>query len=270
MYNIPMHPYLIQLGGFKLPAYGFMMAMAYLAAIWYILRKSKKENFDREVVSDLIFYCVLSGLLGGKILYILTFWDHFGAGFSEKLGNIFTLETLRVGFVFYGGFLSALAAALVFSRMKKISFFKMADLFSPALALAHALGRLGCFAAGCCHGTPTNGPFGVVFSSPFCQVKSEYLNLPIHPAQLYESFGNFFIFLVLSSLYSRKYLKKDGLLFALYLFLYSVLRFIVEFFRGDERGAFLLGLSQAQIISLVNALLFLFVLAAANRERKKQ
>ena len=246
-----MHPYLINLNNFKMPTYGFMIAMAYITATLYILKKSRKENLNKESITDIVFYTVLSGIIGGKILYIITFWQYFGNDLNEKIKNIFTFDTLTSGFVFYGGFMTAIISLYILTRIKNIKFLKLADIMSPAAALAHAIGRIGCFSAGCCHGKPTQSIFGVIFSNPQSLVKREYLNIPIHPTQLYESFGNVLIFLFLNFILSKKYFKKDGYVFMLYIILYSFLRFIVELYRGDERGITYLNLSQAQFISIL-------------------
>jgi len=250
-----MHPYLIQLGNFKIPTYGFMIALGYLTAMSYILKKIKKENIDRKLMIDIVFYTVLSGIIGGKILYIITFWSYFGDNIGEKIKNIFTFDTLTSGFVFYGGFITAIITLYIFTKIKNIKFLKLADIISPASALAHAIGRIGCFSAGCCHGKPTQSICGVIFSNPQSLVKKEYLNIPIHPTQLYESFGNLLIFLLLNFISSKKYFKKNGYIFFSYLISYSILRFIIEFYRGDERGVLYLNLSQAQIISAFTILL---------------
>lgn len=244
-----MHPYLIYTSFLKIPTYGFMIAMAYVLSLWYATKKAHLFQLEKNTVVDIFFYAIIGGMLGGKILYIITFWNDFGITLSQKLKNIFSFNTLTGGFVFYGGFIAGLISVFSYTKFKKLDFWKVADFLSPSAALAHSIGRIGCFSAGCCHGRPTESIFGVVFSDPYCLVKPEYINVPIHPTQLYESAGNFFIFLILNFVISKKTNNKNGIVFALYLILYSLLRFTVEFFRGDDRGAFYLGLSQAQIFS---------------------
>lgn len=248
-----MLPY-INLFGIKIPGYGLMILTAYIVAGYYLTKRSKYVGLDKRIVSDIIFYTVIGGFIGGKILYFITFFNYFGSSFTERLINMFSLNNLRSGFVFYGGLIGGVAAFYFYIRKHKLDFLKVADFFAPAAALAHGFGRIGCFLAGCCHGRPTNSIFGVVFSNPYCDVSSELIGVKIHSTQLYESLGNFIIFIILHFTYNR--MKKEGkenkgFVVLLYLFLYSVLRFTVEFFRGDNRGSYILGFSQAQIISLV-------------------
>jgi phosphatidylglycerol:prolipoprotein diacylglycerol transferase len=246
-----MLPYLIEIGSFKLPTYGVMIATAYLVSAWYLIKKSSIVGFDKQFISDLIFYIVIFGFIGAKLLYYITFFSYFGDSFSSRLAGMFSIDNLRAGFVFYGGFIGGAATVYIYSKKKKINFWKLADFIAPVIPLAHAIGRLGCFSAGCCHGKPTSSIFGVRFTKPYCDVDPSLIGVPIHPTQLYESLGNFIIFLFLNYLYSHKKIKKEGGILLLYFMSYSVLRFIVEFFRGDERGNFYFGLSQAQLISLV-------------------
>lgn len=250
-----MHPYLIEIFGFKVPSYGFMIALAYLLSYFYLIKKSKLYNISKDEISDLLFYSVLGGFIGAKVLYIITFWNYFGASFSEKILNIFSIETLRGGFVFYGGFLAGFLAFLFYTKRKNIDFYKAADIFSSALALAHSIGRIGCFLAGCCHGRATDFFLGVVFTSPYCEVSPDLIGVKIHPSQLYESVGNFLIFIYLNLNLGK---LPKGEVFFRYVYLYSFLRFIVEFTRGDERGGYFIGLSQAQVISIF-LIIFVFL-----------
>ncbi|MEW6012010.1 MAG: prolipoprotein diacylglyceryl transferase [Elusimicrobiota bacterium] len=244
-----MHPF-IDLGFVKIPMYGVMIASAYLVSYLYLVKRGKDAGFDKSKISDIMFYIVLWGFIGAKILYIFTFYNDFGNNFYERFINIFTLTNLRAGFVFYGGFISASIFVYYYSQKNKINFFKLADFFAPAIPLAHSIGRLGCFFAGCCHGRETNSFLGVVFTSPYCEVDVSLIGHKIHPTQLYESIGNFMIFLFLNRLSKNKNLKEGSLIFG-YFISYSFLRFIVEFFRGDNRGGYWLGyFSQAQLISI--------------------
>ncbi|MCX7641114.1 MAG: prolipoprotein diacylglyceryl transferase [Elusimicrobiales bacterium] len=249
-----MKPYLLEIFGFRIPSYGIMIASAYIFGYLYILRKSKKFNLDRNIISDLIFYSVVCGFIGAKIFYIITFWGYFGNNFYERLVNIFSINNLRSGFIYFGGLIGGLISFIFYIRKNNLDFYSLADIFSPALALAHAIGRVGCFLAGCCHGKPTSFFGGVVFNSPYCDVSPELIGVRIHPSQLYESVGNILIFIFLNSKVSK---VPKGYVFFSYIFLYSIMRFILEFSRGDERGNFIIGLSQAQLISIVAIFLIL-------------
>lgn len=243
-----MKPYLFEVFGFKIPTYGVMVATAYIVGYLYLSRKAKEFSINEKEISDLVFYSVVGGFLGAKILYILTFFRYFGENFSERLVNVFSLENLRSGFVFFGGLIGGFISFVLYIKKKGLDFYQFADLFSPAVALGHAIGRLGCFSAGCCHGKATEFFLGVRFTSPYCEVSPDLLGVKIHPSQLYESFGNIMIFLFLNSKLGK---MKKGDIFLSYLFLYSLLRFFVEFTRGDERGGFFGPFSQAQFISVL-------------------
>ena len=244
-----MHPYIFSFGNFHLPAYGLMVAAGYLAALLYINAKAKTFALDKEKLLDLVFWTIISGLAGAKFLYAATYWDSFGRNFLERA--VYLFKTFQYGFVFYGGLISGAAAFFIKARKSGQDFLKTADLCAPALALGHAFGRLGCFFAGCCHGRPTDSIFGVVFSDPRCEVNPALLGLKIHPTQLYEAAGNLLIFLLLNYMLSKEQKSaRNGAVIVTYAALYCALRFSVEFFRGDDRGGFMLGLSPAQIISL--------------------
>ena len=240
-----MHPVIFQLGSFRLPAYGLMVALGYLAAILYLTRSAGKAQLRKDDLADLIFYPVLAGILGAKLFYAVTYWDQFGPDFAARAAAV--LRTFQYGFVFYGGLIFGGAAFFLVCRRKGVQPLRAADLFAPALALGHAFGRVGCFLAGCCHGSPTSCPVSVVFTDPASEVNPLYLGVPLHPTQLYESAGNLLIFWLLHRALARRY--RPGAVLALYAALYSALRFSVEFLRGDDRGAVHFGLSPAQLIS---------------------
>lgn len=261
-----MHPVILQLGSFNLPAYGLLVACGYLAAILYIFRRARAAGFEKEPLSDLVFYTVVSGILGAKLFYAATYWSDFGPDFFSRAAYLF--RTFQYGFVFYGGLVFGAAAFFLYARRRGLDLPRAADLAAPALALGHAFGRVGCFLAGCCHGSPTSCPVSVTFTDPASEVSPLRLGVPLHPAQLYEAAGNFLIFLALHAALNRTLAGRLPLGFAalLYAALYSALRFGVEFLRGDDRGALRLGLSPAQLISL---LVFAGAVAAMARLKVK-
>ncbi|MDD2806031.1 MAG: prolipoprotein diacylglyceryl transferase [Elusimicrobiales bacterium] len=254
-----MHPVIFQLGSFKLPAYGLLVACGYLAGILYLFRKAAPAGFSKDDLSDLVFYTVLSGMLGAKLFYAVTYWEAFGPDFPARA--LYLLRSFQYGFVFYGGLLAGGAAFLLTARSRRMNAIKAADLAAPALALGHAFGRIGCFLAGCCHGRAASGALAVTFTNPASEVSPLCLGVPLHPVQLYEAAGDFLIFLALNAALPRSLAgkRRAGTLAAAYAALYALLRFSLEFLRGDDRGAVRLGLSPAQLIS---AAVFLGALAA--------
>jgi phosphatidylglycerol:prolipoprotein diacylglycerol transferase len=153
--------------------------------------------------------------------------------------------------VYYGGLLLALGSAAWFIAKKHLPVWTVADLAAPGIALGQAIGRLGCLSAGCCYGKPTHVPWGTTFTDPYAYDNVGVpLNVPLHPTQIYESVGTLALFLFLMWRLSRKHIA--GQILMEYLILYSVLRFVIEFFRGDDRGFVLYGLlSTSQFIAIL-------------------
>ncbi len=180
------------------------------------------------------------------------------------------VEVLRSGGVFYGGLIAATTVAIWYMRKNSLPAWRIADMGAPSIALGEAIGRWGCFAAGCCYGRPTAGPFGVTFTDPFAHdAVGTPLGVPLHPTQIYLSLNAFLIFGILQWAYRRK--TFDGEVFWLYVLLYAVTRGIVEIWRGDIVRGFVVGnwLSTSQFIGLLGALLaggMLFFLSRRQRE----
>lgn len=253
-----MHPVILHIGSFTLPAYGLMIACGYIAAISYIFRKARYSGLKKEDLSDLVFYPVLFGMAGAKLFYAATYWKEFGQTFAARISYL--VKTFQYGFVFYGGLIFGASVFIIVAGKKKISALRAADLFAPAVALGHAFGRIGCLMAGCCHGSPASCALSVTFTDPASEVNPLYLGVPLHPAQLYEAAGNLAIFLLLNKALSRplKETRPAGVVVALYAALYSLERFLIEFLRGDDRGSLHFGFSPAQLISIA-----VFIAAAA-------
>jgi phosphatidylglycerol:prolipoprotein diacylglycerol transferase len=157
------------------------------------------------------------------------------------------------GGVFYGGFLAALFFAVWYVKIHRLPFWKLADIYGPAIALGQSIGRLGCFAAGCDYGKPTSASWGIVFTNPYShEVTGVPLGIRLHPAQIYESLATFAIFGFLLGRYGKK--KRDGEIFLLYMGLYAVARFFLEFLRGDADRGFVFNhlLSTSQFIAILS------------------
>jgi phosphatidylglycerol:prolipoprotein diacylglycerol transferase len=179
------------------------------------------------------------------------------------------VEVLRSGGVFYGGLIAATAVAIWYMRKHDLPAWRIADMGAPSIALGEAIGRWGCFAAGCCYGKESHGPFAVTFTDPFAnEAVGTPLNVPLHPTQIYLSASAFLIFLILQWAYRRK--TFDGEVFWLYVLLYAISRGILETWRGDlVRGFVIPGiLSTSQFIGLLTAALaggMLFYLSRRSR-----
>ncbi|PYX96570.1 MAG: prolipoprotein diacylglyceryl transferase [Acidobacteria bacterium] len=240
-------PELFHIGRFSLPTYGLLVATGVLLGLWISVRNSEKQGIDPEKAWNLGILVVLAGILGAKILYILVDWNTYASNPSE----IFSLNTLRAGGVFSGGLLAALAAAIWYIRKHSMPALATCDAFAPGLELGHAIGRVGCFAAGCCWGKETHHFWGVVFTNPLAQeLVGTPLGHALQPTQLFESAVELANFFLLTWLLARK--KFDGQVIGAYLFLYGIARFFLEFLRGDPgRGEVFGGaLSGTQLISI--------------------
>ena len=190
-----MHPVLLKIGSFELASYGVMTALGYVAACAYLLPRLKKINLDKDTFWNLIFIAFVGALLGAKLLFIIVSWNQLGATVADKI--TFIVRNFRYGFVFFGGMIVSVSALIIYMKKKKLPVLKTADFMIVGLPLGHAFGRIGCFLAGCCHGRPTDMPWGVVFTDTHSLVAPELLGVHVHPTQLYESLCNFLLFFLL-------------------------------------------------------------------------
>lgn len=242
---------LFSIGPVTIHGYGLMIGLGVMAAILMGYFRAKRRGLSQDAVIDLCILVLICGFLGAKILYVLVSLPAFLADPLSVLGN--------EGFVVYGGIIGGVCAALIYCRRKKIFFWDYFDLLAPSVALAQGFGRIGCFLSGCCYGRETQSILGVVF--PVGSMAPAGVKLL--PTQLFSSAGDFLIALVLL-LYAKRS-KRRGDVGALYLLLYGIGRFLVEFLRNDVRGeVFFLSTSQFISIFAVLGAIALFVL---NRKR---
>lgn len=239
-----MHPILFEIGTWPVYAYGVLLAVAYLAALQLAVVRARRQGLDGTKVMDLGIYLIISALVGAKLMLIVIDFDYF----IRQPGELLSL--VRAGGVFYGGLIAALAVALVLVRRYGLPMWTTADLFAPGIALGHVIGRLGCLLAGCCYGRPTSMPWGITFTSPVAEANvGTPLGVPLHPTQLYDAGAELLILIVLLFT-ERKGRPFPGRTFWLYMALYGVSRFVIEFYRGDDRGMWL-GVSTSQLVALV-------------------
>lgn len=249
-----MLPRLIDLGFFAIPTYGVLLVTGIALGIWTAGKRADAAGLPGERVADLGFWVVLWGLIGAKVLLLVT-----EPSYLTSLANAWWL--LRSGGVFYGGFIGAAIAAFVLLRRYRIPFMRAADALAPSLALGHFFGRLGCFAAGCCYGAACTEPWGVTFTDPLAHsISGTPLGVPLHPVQLYEAALNISNYAFLAWLYRRR--LRPGSVLAAWLLVYGVGRFTIEYFRGDADRGFVLGgaLSTSQAIAVAMVLAGLAIL----------
>ena len=244
-----MYPKLFEIGPVMIHTYGLLLAVAFIAGIWLAARNAKKEGLDPDAIWNLGLIIIFSALGGAKILLFLSDFQYY----SQNPREIFSLSTLRSFGVYYGGLLLALGASAWYMRRVGLPGWKTADLAAPGIALGQAIGRLGCLSAGCCYGKPTNLPWGITFTSRYAfDNVGVPLNVKLHPTQIYESLGTFVLFLYLMWRLPKG--KFAGQVILEYLVLYAALRFVIEFYRDDDRGFLFHGLlSTSQFIGILTA-----------------
>ncbi len=255
-----MHPVLFELFGYPLHIYSLMITLGALAGLYLAVRHSKKIGMDHLLILDLCWWLILGGYLGARVIFMLVNWEHhwYPCVDFEHYNQAFSPESPLTGpdcwpllafwsggLVFYGAFLGGVGVLWWFARKHKLPLLKTADVLMPSFALGQLFGRLGCLAAGCCWGKPTDLSWGIQFprrSMVFHQhleqglvSAHDALSLPVHPTQLYDASYGLLLFLTLSWIRAHK--RYHGQVFAWWLFLYPLLRSLVELFRGDsERG----------------------------------
>ncbi len=244
-----MYPILFHIGSFTVNTYGVFLALAFLGAIFVTVRLTERDGLPRERIYDLCLWLLLSSLVGSKLLMFFTEPEY-----REHPLQLFSLDFLRSGGVFYGGLLGAIIAGYFLMKRWKLPWWKTADACAPGIALGNALGRQGCFSAGCCWGKPTNLPWGVRFTQLGHEVTGVPIDAKLHPTQLYESFAMLIVFFFLLWLHKRK--KFNGQVILAYALIYAIVRFLIEFVRDDPRGDILglttlTGLSTSQMIGII-------------------
>ena len=242
-----MYPILFHFGPITIYSFGALMALAALAAAWVIYVELKRNGYNPELASTMVFAAAFGGLAGARILFIIEEWSNF---IRSPWDYIFT----GAGFTWYGGFLGGVLAVSWVVRKNKIPWLKAADMAAPALAVGYGIGRLGChFAGDGDWGKVTNVPWGVAYTHAIIGWVDPSTGIPyppgvrVHPTPIYEFLEAAVIFGILWSLRKRQY--ATGTIFWLYLILAGVARFVVEFWRINP--PFALGLSEAQWFSIL-------------------
>ena len=239
------------IGPLTLPTYGVLLALAFIAGLWVASRQAKRSGLDANRITDLAVYVLIAGLVGAKVLLVIVEWRYY----STHPGDFFSV--LQSGGVFYGGLLAAFPVAWWYVVRHALDGWKTADVLAPGVAIGQAIGRLGCFAAGCCHGRSTHVPWAVTFRDIYAaRTVGTPIDVPLHHTQIYESLATGAIFLSLLWLSRRK--RFDGQVVLAYVVLYSLARFSIEFFRGDSARGFVLG----ELLSTSQAIAIVLVLAA--------
>ena len=246
------------IGPVTVHGYGLMIAIGVVVALLVGDFRAKKKGLDGDLIYGLTLTTVVLGFLAARILYIITEWQDF-----VKDPMSFVTGT---GFVVFGGIIGGALTIWGYCKWKKMDFLAYLDLMIPSVALAQGFGRIGCFLAGCCYGKETDSCIGITFTN------SDFApnNVKLLPSQLIMSAGDFLIAVILL-IYAKKDRSK-GKVSALYLMIYSVGRFFVEFTRNDDRG-FVGALSTSQFIGIfifiVGAIAYFGIIPARDRKAVK-
>lgn len=218
-----MKPILFKVFGINVYGYGTMIAIGICAALIVLSYKAKGQGYNEDNISNMAIVSIIAGILGGKILYIIT-------EIKDIINDASIIKDIGSGFVIYGAILGGALGIFFYSKKKHWNVLQIFDITAPGVALAQGFGRIGCFLAGCCYGKETTLPIGVEFKNSFFAPAGVLR----HPTQLYSSAFDFLLAFFLLW-YSRKK-RKDGKTFSLYIIFYSIGRFLIEFLRDDPRG----------------------------------
>lgn len=264
-----MHPVLYDFGFYKLHTYGLMLALAFLAAMVYCRFEAKRIQVKPALMSDLLLWALGGGILGARLLYMIIHPD-------EYTGLLSFFAIWKGGLVYYGGFIGGVIGSYIFARRNKINFIDLCDLVTPGLMLGQAIGRWGCFMAGCCYGKEVNAehPLGVAFPASKDSLIPQTLQNPdiahpehfLHPTQLYLSINGIVLWLILWFIFRKRTCR--GQVTGFFLIFYAITRSALETFRGDmgERGSY--GpLSTSQWVSVPILLLGLYLLVTCRSRR---
>ena len=236
-----MFPVAIRIGDLIITWYGVLVAAGFLLSVRWATVWARRNGLSGEMVERLAFWIIVCAVIGSRLVYVLTDLPTYLASPKQ------VFDPREGGLVFLGGLLGALLCSVVFIWIKKLSFWRYADVMLPSVALGHAFGRLGCFAVGCCYGKPAAGlPWSVTFpTSVWEQIAPA--GVPVHPVQLYAMVFNLGLFGALVWAYPRR--RFDGQMALLYLGVYSVGRIALEFLRGDEARGFVFEAIWGQAVS---------------------
>ncbi|HUG41015.1 MAG TPA: prolipoprotein diacylglyceryl transferase [Longimicrobiales bacterium] len=249
-----MYPVLFRIGDFTVTSFGLMMFLSFVVGAWVLGKQLGKRGMDPELAWDMLLWVALGGILGAKLYYIGLHLDDLAANPLRELTN-------RGGLVWYGGFIGGVSAFYWQVRKRKLPLAQTFDATAPALAIGYAVGRVGCFLVGDDYGRPTDSWVGIAFPEGYPPSTAGYFRsigtriaaeipdtavLAVHPTQLYEVGAALIMFAILWRLSGT---LRPGRLFAVYMVLYAIERFLVEFVRA-KTDLFLLGLTTSQIASI--------------------
>ncbi|MBS1369718.1 MAG: prolipoprotein diacylglyceryl transferase [Lentisphaeria bacterium] len=219
-----MHPILFSIGKFSVRSYGAMAAVGFLLGCWLVNVNRKYAKMSSDQASTSLFVAMITGIIGARLFYVIQFFDNY----RGDLWSVFRID--QGGLVFYGGFLLALAALWGYCRRSKLDIIRVLDVYAPAMAIAHACGRIGCYLNGCCWGKPTELFFGVTYPAGSSPAQC-YPGQSLYPVQLFEAGEQIALFFLYFWMVRH---TRRGITMSSYLILYGIFRFLNELMRGDN------------------------------------
>lgn len=241
-----MNPIAFEIFGLEIRWYGIFIATAFLLGTIIALKETKRRGIDEEILIDLLLFVVPAALIGARIHYVIFSWDLY----KNNPMEIFNFRA--GGLAIHGGVIAGVLVGLIFCKVRKLEFWKFADITAPGIILGQAIGRWGNYANQEAHGGPTDLPWGIMIDG-----------VKVHPTFLYESIWNFLTFIFLLW-YTRKKSKVDGEVFLLYVILYSLARYFIEGLRTDS-----LMWGQFRVAQLISLLSILVAALVFYRRRKR-
>jgi len=230
-----LHPILIDFGRFKLYSYGLMLFIAFILGIFIASRREKRYGLPEAAALDFSVAIIISSLIGSRTLYVLTHIAEFRGRWFDVVNPFQSDGTIGIaGLVLVGGVTVAILTILAMAWLRDINLLRILDVFAPSLALGIAIGRIGCLLNGCCYGLPTELPWGITFPMN-CPAGAHYVDIHIHPTQIYAILYNFAIFGII--LFAEKgKIRFPGFSASIFFMVYGIFRFINESLRYHESG----------------------------------
>ncbi len=256
-----MHSVAFHIGPLTIYWYGILAATGFISAVFLLMLNRRHADMDSEQITDMAMICMIAGILGARIFYVVQFWELY----RDKPFSIIRID--QGGLVFFGGFICSTASIIVYCRWKKLNMLNVLDMFGPSLAIAHFFGRIGCFMNGCCYGKPSNLPWAVQFPNGSAPAEA-FPGMTLHPVQLYESAFNLVLAAVLLFLMKR---MRPGQIAATYLICYGIGRFSIESLRGDHHQFIMDKFTVSQSIGFFVAIAGIALMVYTNKKwRGKQ
>ena len=254
-----MNPYIIEIGKFAIRWYSVLILIGAAIAIMLTEKEGKKLGIKTDFIFNMAFWAIIFGFIGARIYYVAFNWSYYSAHFSD------IFKIWEGGLAIHGGILFGLIWIIIYTKKYKLPTIDYFDVAAVVVPLGHAFGRVGCFFGGCCYGMPYSGKFAVVYTQTDGMTP---LNQPLFPIQLLEAILLLLTFFCLFIVFMKKP-NKRGMPTFLYTIVYSLMRFSLEFLRGDKERGIIGFLSTSQIISISILIASITIFIFIKKKRQK-